>query len=50
MSTGRDVLVARLAAHAASEVVVGEAVGAAGLSATVGGNQLRTPLSEAAAV
>lgn len=50
MSTGRDALVKRLAAHAASEIVVGEAVGAAGLCATVGGNQLRTPLSENAAV
>ncbi|MBM4390622.1 MAG: hypothetical protein FJ090_05830 [Deltaproteobacteria bacterium] len=50
MSTGRAALVERLAAHAASDIVVGEAVGAAGLCATVGGNQLRTPLSESSAV
>ncbi len=50
MSSGHDALLKRLAAHAASEVVVGEAVGAAGLCAKVGGNQVRTPLSEAAAV
>ncbi|GDX78995.1 pyruvate dehydrogenase E1 component beta subunit [Deltaproteobacteria bacterium] len=52
MRTGRDQLRAALAAHAASPngVLVGEAVGVAGLSKGVTGNLLRTPLSEAGSV
>ncbi len=52
MRTGREALVAALAAHAASQngIVVGEAVGVAGIARAVTGNVLRTPLSEAGAV
>ena len=52
MHTGRDSLCAALAAHAATPagVLVGEAVGVAGLAAGLGGNLLRTPLSEAGTV
>ncbi len=52
MKTGRDQLRAALAAHAGSPsgVLVGEAVGVAGISKGVTGNLLRTPLSEAGSV
>lgn len=52
MKTGRDQLRAALATHAASPggVLIGEAVGVAGLSKGLAGNLLRTPLSEAASV
>ena len=52
MRTGRDQLRAALALHAASAggVLVGEAVGVAGLSKGLTGNLLRTPLSEAGSV
>jgi pyruvate/2-oxoglutarate/acetoin dehydrogenase E1 component len=52
MSTGATQLKAALQAHATSPegVVVGEAVGVAGLAAGITGHLVRTPLSEAAAV
>ncbi|MSQ01747.1 MAG: hypothetical protein EXR71_07620 [Myxococcales bacterium] len=52
MTLGRDALRAALAAHAGTPagLLVGEGVGVAGLCAGLGGNQLRTPLSEAGSV
>ena len=52
MTLGREALRAALSTHAGTPagILIGEGVGVVGLCAGLGGNQLRTPLSEAGSV